>query len=119
MPVAVDEHSWHLFILRIEPREFGGIPKALLLEALAAEGIPVSGGYETPAFAQPLFSDAKRAPHRRGACPVAERACEHEAIWVRHNALLGSREDTLDIVRALEKVQRESAALATLASRTS
>jgi hypothetical protein len=38
-------------------------------------------------------------------CPVAEIACAR-GVWVRQNALLGSRADMDDVVRAAQKIQR-------------
>jgi dTDP-4-amino-4,6-dideoxygalactose transaminase len=102
---AGHQHSWHLFVLRIDPGAFGGIPKPKLVEALVAEGIPATVGYASTPYEQPLFENHDMAPSRRGASPVAERACRSEAIWIRHPALLGSEEDTLDVARALAKVQ--------------
>ena len=98
-------HAWHLVVVRIDPEVFGGIPKSLLVKVLSAEGVPVSAGYSAPPYAQPLFDDAERVPHRRAPCPVAERACASEAVWIRQQALLGSDEDALDVAQAFAKVQ--------------
>ena len=40
----------------------------------------------------------------RGVCPVAEKACRDEAIWLTQNLLLGNKQDTLDIAKAFAKV---------------
>jgi hypothetical protein len=37
-------------------------------------------------------------------CPVSERACRSEAVWLAQNLLLGNRNDVADIVRAVRKV---------------
>ena len=37
------------------------------------------------------------------SCPIVERACRVESMWLAQNLLLGSTEDTRDIVRAFEK----------------
>jgi len=37
-------------------------------------------------------------------CPVAERAAREESVWLPHQLFLGTREDTDDIARAVEKV---------------
>ena len=42
------------------------------------------------------------------AWPVTDRACEEEALWIRQNMLLGTRQDMDDIVAALVKIQRYS-----------
>ncbi len=112
LPRGTDQCSWHLIIVRIDAVAFAGAPKRTCVEALVAEGVPASGGYDTPAYSQPLFDDAQRAPHRSGDCGVAEHACASEAVWIRHNALIGGVEDALDVARAFEKVQRYAAELA-------
>lgn len=107
-PLAIPaghKHAWHLFVMRVCLQEFGGISKSTLVKALVAEGIPAAVGYSATPYQQPVFEDAGIAPSRREACPIAERACETEAVWVRHPALLGSTEDALDVARALAKVQ--------------
>jgi hypothetical protein len=37
-------------------------------------------------------------------CPVSKRACDSEAVWLPQNILLGKREDTDDVVKAVRKV---------------
>ena len=43
-PAECTRHSYHLFMLRLDAAAFGA-PRDAVLEALAAEGIPCSGGY--------------------------------------------------------------------------
>src|SRR5439155_14394508 len=43
-PAACSRHSYHLFMLRLDGAAFG-VPRAAVLKALQAEGIPCSGGY--------------------------------------------------------------------------
>jgi dTDP-4-amino-4,6-dideoxygalactose transaminase len=112
VPPGTDQCSWHLIIVRINTVAFAGAPKRACVDALVAEGVPASAGYYAPVYSQPLFDDAERAPHRSGACGVAEHACASEAVWIRHNALVGGTEDALDVARAFEKVQRFAAELA-------
>ncbi len=112
LPRGTEQCSWHLIIVRIDAAAFEGAPKRACVEALVAEGVPASAGYDVPVYSQPMFDDAQRAPHRSGDCGVAEHACASEAVWIRHNALIGSSEDALDVARAFEKVQRYAAELA-------
>ena len=112
LPRGTEQCSWHLIIARIDPVAFQGASKRTCVEALVAEGVPASEGYDAPVYSQPLFDDSQRAPHRGGNCGVAEQACASEAVWIRHNALIGSAEDALDVARAFEKVQRYAAELA-------
>ena len=37
-------------------------------------------------------------------CPVSERACTSEAVWLTQNLLLGTEKDMDDIVDAIAKV---------------
>jgi dTDP-4-amino-4,6-dideoxygalactose transaminase len=115
-----DHHVFYLVILRYDSTQWDNLPREKLLAALHSEGIPCLGGYSFPLYENPLFrsidfNDAS-SPYRtgrahridfseyRGSCPVAEKACHEEAIWLTHNLFLGTKDDALDIARALEKV---------------
>jgi perosamine synthetase len=37
-------------------------------------------------------------------CPVAERACDSEAVWLPQNWFLGTKQDMDDIAEAVAKV---------------
>jgi len=39
-------------------------------------------------------------------CPVAERLCTQEAVWLPQNLLLGGEQEVSDIVSAVSKIQR-------------
>lgn len=125
-PLAVPDYvtatSCHLFILRYDKQAFGGLPKARFIEALNAEGIrPAHGGYYIPVNRQPLLLeknvgpfDAIRRHVYRGRlidyagfdCPVAERACTDEAVWLLQNLLLADKPDLDDIVTAFARIAR-------------
>jgi dTDP-4-amino-4,6-dideoxygalactose transaminase len=115
------EHPvFYLVILRYDRTGWDGLSRERMLEALQTEGIPCAGGYSFPLYENPLFTNidfnAARSPFRlgrdepvdflkyRGSCPVAERACREESIWLPQNLFLGSEDDVTDITRALEKV---------------
>ena len=113
-------HSHHLFMLRLDAAAFGA-PRDAVVEALAAEGIPCSGGYRMSLPSQPLFRNKAFGPYLDGIsprldygaarCPVSDRICR-EAVWLEQRLLLGSEEEVDDIVRAFEKVHRHSHELA-------
>jgi dTDP-4-amino-4,6-dideoxygalactose transaminase len=113
-------HSYHLFMLRLDPEEFGA-PRDAVLRALEAEGIPCSGGYGFPLPAQPLFRHKAFGPYVAGAtagldysssrCPNTEAVCA-QAIWFGQQLLLGEPEDVDDIADAFEKIHSHRADLA-------
>jgi dTDP-4-amino-4,6-dideoxygalactose transaminase len=118
----VTRHSYHIYMFRYSQEAFGGLPRALFLQALAAEGIPCMGGYSHPLYSNPMFVNKEFYP--RGCpltcghyaqdvdfgkyaelCAVSERACRGEAVWLEHRLLLGDEHDVDDIADAVEKVR--------------
>jgi dTDP-4-amino-4,6-dideoxygalactose transaminase len=122
-PAFCTRHSYHLFMLRLDAREFGA-PRAAVLRALQAEGIPCSPGYGFSLHHQPFFrrrafgpylpQTRARLDYRRTDCPNSERICREEGVWLGQNLFLGSRADMDDIFRAFEKVHEQRAALRAL-----
>ncbi|MFB3814521.1 MAG: DegT/DnrJ/EryC1/StrS family aminotransferase [Terriglobales bacterium] len=127
--------SFHIYMFRYSPEAFGGLPKSEFVKALAAEGVPCIGGYSHALYKNPMFRNKDFYP--RGCpitcghysrdidyaafeqlCPVTERACRSEAVWLEHRLLLGSTQDMDDIVDAVEKVRSNAARLLQLASAT-
>ena len=113
--------SFHLFICRYQPEDFGGMSREDFCRALTAEGIPCLTGYCHPLYRNPMFLDKDFwkggfpcvPPFARdidyadfaARCPVSEALCR-ESVWFTQNMLLGTREDMDDIVDALVKIQR-------------
>ena len=120
----VTANAYHIMFLRYQAAAFGGASKARFIAALQAEGITgIHGGYSLPAYRQPLmqaenfglatpplFSGVHPQPpdYCQVSHPATEQACAEEAIWIRHNMLLGERHDMEDIVAAIQKIQRYS-----------
>ena len=114
-PLKRDEritcHAYHLFIFRYSAAEFGGLPRQEFLRALSAEGVPCSPGY-TPLYRSDAFRP-DRATHPFAGerdyaavhCPVAERVCAEEAVWLTQPMLLGTRSDMDDIAAAIRKIR--------------
>ena len=125
-PLALPEYasatSCHLFILRYDKDSFGGLPKKRFIEALNAEGIrPAHGGYYIPVNRQPVLLEKNVGPYDEirshlyngrvidysaFSCPVAERACAQEAVWLLQSLLLGEKKDLDDIVAAFARISR-------------
>jgi dTDP-4-amino-4,6-dideoxygalactose transaminase len=116
---ALPDPSWastnahHIYLFRFDQQEFG-ISRDEFLLALAAEGIPCTGGYAFPLYRNPLFlaGNEKELPRvtppidweaYAASCPNAEQACR-EMVWIEHRVLLGSREDMEQIVQAVMKI---------------
>jgi dTDP-4-amino-4,6-dideoxygalactose transaminase len=116
---ACTRHSYHLFMIRLDAREFGA-PRDRVIAALEAEGIPCSAGYGFSLPAQPLFRNKVFGPYvpqaahsldyRAVSCANSDAICE-QAVWLEQHLLLGAREDMDDIARAFEKVHTHRDAL--------
>ncbi len=83
------------------------------LAALRAEGIPASRGY-IPLYDTGAVRDSTELLCRtlrleavpRPDCPVTERACDQEAVWLLgQSALLGPRQDMDDVLEAVAKIR--------------
>jgi dTDP-4-amino-4,6-dideoxygalactose transaminase len=116
-------NALHLYMFRYEAAKFGGLPRAKFLKAMAAEGIPCSGGYSplnkeplirnvlaTRAFQKVFSAGELRRYHERNSCPVNDQLCE-EAVWLTQTMLLGSKRDMEQIAEAARKVQKHAALL--------
>ena len=119
-------HAYHVFGMTYHDAVLG-LQRERFLEALAAEGVPMSSGYPRPLYHNPLFQDRHAYGRRgcpftchlydgtvsyaKGLCPVAEDLCARSALWsfiVRPPATL---QDMKDIVDSFEKVLEHSADL--------
>ena len=94
-------NAYHLYMFRYDPEHFDGLPRSRFLEALHAEGIPCSGGYQ-PLYKEPFLRNTLQsrafqaiyAPKRISEyleqihCPANDRLCE-TAVWLTQTTLLG------------------------------
>jgi perosamine synthetase len=116
-------NAYHLYMFRYDSNHFAGVPRARFLEAMHAEGIPCSGGYQ-PLYKEPFLANALAsrafqaiyASRRKSEyfeqiqCPANDRLCE-TAVWLTQTTLLGSRSDMDQIAEAMRKVQHYAARL--------
>ena len=104
-PSEVTSHAYHLYIFKISSEVTEKVGKHRIVEALRAEGIPCSPGYNPVYSYGFLWENMRESPQSRGGLKLAntENACK-EAIWLPQNVLLAEREDLDDVVRAVEKV---------------
>jgi dTDP-4-amino-4,6-dideoxygalactose transaminase len=126
-PENCTRHSYHLFMLRLCQAEFG-VPRSLVLKALAAEGIPCSGGYGFSLNRQPMFRNlafgpylpqaVKRLDYASQPCPNSDLICSDQAMWLGQSMFLGDRSDMDDIAKAFEKIYQHRHLLKESADRT-
>jgi dTDP-4-amino-4,6-dideoxygalactose transaminase len=116
-------NAYHLYMFRYDSEHFERLPRSGFIQALRAEGIPCSGGYQ-PLYKEPflrttLQSRAFQAiyPAKRISeyleqihCPANDRLCE-TACWLTQTTLLGPRSDMDQIAEAVRKVQKQAAKL--------
>ncbi|MCS7137571.1 MAG: DegT/DnrJ/EryC1/StrS family aminotransferase [Candidatus Caldarchaeum sp.] len=100
-PPQVTAHSYHLFIVKIDPAKFGFKTKEEFVKALSAEGIPCNAGYK-PLNSYPFIAEKSRTP---SPVEVAEKASRQEAVWIPQYVLLSEKEDLLDVVEAFQKIR--------------
>lgn len=102
-----DNHAFHLYMMRYDPKKLGGLPREKFVAALRAEGVPCSTGYAQPLYKQPPLAK----PHSRILpCPVSERACQ-EAIWLTQSLLLAGPEEMEEIGKAVMKIRENASEL--------
>jgi dTDP-4-amino-4,6-dideoxygalactose transaminase len=117
IPDWVSEHSFHVYIFRLDTEAFG-VGREEFLTALQGEGIPCSGGYSQPLYRNPMFLEnnfhgngialtppGKLIDYSRDQerCPCAEQACK-DAVWIEHRVLLASEDEVEDVARAIQKI---------------
>jgi dTDP-4-amino-4,6-dideoxygalactose transaminase len=108
--------AYHLYPFRYKKEHFNNLPRERFLAALAAEGIPCSGGYG-PQYKdelieealssksyERLFSRQRLEKYRdENQYPNNDQLCR-EAVWLGQEMLLGSRSDMDDIADAIAKI---------------
>jgi dTDP-4-amino-4,6-dideoxygalactose transaminase len=125
MYLGCTRNAYHLYMFRYNKEAFAGLPRKTFLKALAAEGVPCSGGYD-PLNHEPFVRDmvksrAYRALYpanvveswvERNECPQNDRLCT-EAVWLTQNMLLGTKSDMEQIAEAVRKIRAHASALLT------
>jgi len=115
--------SYHMYIFRLDESALG-VSRDLFVEALIAEGVPASGGWYRPLYANGVFRNPSgeplhgiRAPvadraseYARTCCPVCEQACR-DAVWIPQNVLLCGADRIGEVAWAIGKVVANAEAL--------
>lgn len=108
--------SYHMFIFRVDEAALG-MTRARFIEALNAEGLPVSEGWYRPLYQNGVFANAHVGPvhgvksplagrgvdYREVQCPVCEQVCR-DAVWIPHPVLLAEEARIQAAIAAVRKV---------------
>lgn len=109
----MDNRARYSYLLRYDPRRFGGLSRRGFEAALIAEGIDVGDSYPSintlelfraRNFGPRLRASAPRIDYAALSLPHAQHAAEH-TLWLDHRMLLAEPEDVLDIPRAIARIQ--------------
>lgn len=103
-------NAYHLHMSKFDAAGFDGLPRSAFVEAMRAEGVPFSAGYN-PLYKSPAIVAASPVDYSDVCCPACERICDQEGLWLSQNVLLASQSDMDDIADAALKVQRNVSAL--------
>ena len=113
-----NRRSYHLYCFRFVPQVWDGVSRERFIEAVQAEGIPISPGYPHPLYKNPLFQRKGEGPkfcplscpyygkemdYTKVVCPNVEQVCA-ESLWFTQTMLLGSEADRNDMVEGIAKV---------------
>ena len=121
---ANSRSGWHLYMMRYDARQFAGLSRAKLLQALSKEGVSASGGYGT-LNNSPHVTALAANPHyqriygketmarwvERNQCPVNDKLIE-EGIWLGQTKLLASRSEMERIAEVFASIQKRAGDLA-------
>lgn len=117
-------NAYHLYMFRYQQERFANLPRGKFLKALAAEGIPASGGYsrlnlepfvkntiQSKGYQRVFPKERLVRWEEQNRCPANDRLCS-EAVWLTQNMLLGPRTDMDQIAAAIRKIHAHAAELA-------
>jgi dTDP-4-amino-4,6-dideoxygalactose transaminase len=124
-PQALDprctRNGHYCYVFHYNRAAFAGLPAAEFIRALEAEGIPTQSSYPSvnllDVFQSGVYRDRLSFDHitehhafLSASYPRTQRAAA-ETVWLVHRALMGSEDDTAQIVEAVKKIQRHAAVL--------
>jgi dTDP-4-amino-4,6-dideoxygalactose transaminase len=115
--------NYYCFGLRYDAEHFSGAPRAKVIEALDAEGIPVTANYpplnKEPFIEQNLDSRGFRAVfskerldqyRRHNYLPQNDKLCA-TSLYLPQETLIGGKGDVDDVLEAFSKVQKNASML--------
>lgn len=118
-PQALDPrvtcNGHYCYIFHYDKSAFAGVPTETFIDALNAEGIPTQASYppvrkldvfQNGEFRKRLSPEhaCESFPFLKADYPATDDAAEN-TVWLVHRTLLGSQQDTAEIVAAVKKIQ--------------
>ena len=118
--------SFYRYVFAIDPQKFG-VEHDVLCAAMRAEGVDSWTGYEAMHH-YTLFQPQKSrlaVPNAfpeyfqfdQMSLPAAERACQHEAVWLDEAIFRAGQKGVDDAVKAISKIQQNAKELAEAAKK--
>ena len=104
---GVKRHGVHMFVMRYDTEECGGLSIEGFIGAVQAEGLPLNRGYTATMAQQPalqLIAEKHPAYLRVLDTPVADAAVKN-MMFLPHEIFLGSASDMEEVAAAFKKVQ--------------
>ncbi len=114
-------HVYYLYTMQFDIDKIG-INRKTFVQAVNAEGIPISEGYVKPLYLLPIYQgksaySTKGCPfvcdhyngtvnYKKGICPITERMYEQSVITTNICRYPNTEEDVLDFAEAVQKVNR-------------
>lgn len=104
----VTRHANHLYVFKLERAFSEKVEKADFIRKVNAEGIPLMEGYSSLNQNKALIQTIEEltGERRNHDCPVSERTCRKQSMWLVQRVLLEDESSMHDIARALDKVIR-------------
>lgn len=104
----ITRHAYHLYLFKLAPEFANRVDKKDFVRKVNAEGIPLSEGYVPLSRNKSILDMIEMWTGERRVydCPVCERACAKEAMWLTQNVLLSDEQAIYDVAEALRKVIR-------------
>ncbi|MDP3396774.1 MAG: DegT/DnrJ/EryC1/StrS family aminotransferase [Methanoregula sp.] len=112
-------HGYYVYPIRYDKKK-AGVPREKFVEALNAEGIPMTNGYTEPIYLEPLYQQRiafgkdgfpftypgyhGKVDYNPGICPVCEQMYYRELMLTDVCHANVSHKDLKDVVTAVEKV---------------
>jgi dTDP-4-amino-4,6-dideoxygalactose transaminase len=126
LPHSTSRHVYYRYAMRYDEKAWG-IPRAVLVRAIRAEGIELREKYVRPIYLEPLYQQrvafakgfpfsslyysGEHAQYETGLCPVAEALYESELIFGNFCRWPLTTRHMDEVVQAFEKVYEQRAKL--------